>query len=67
MIAQTPPPEWATPKNLAAMEPAFSEASIRWHLFNARRNGLETHIRRVGRKVLVNVAGFRSWINSQTA
>ena len=58
-------PEWATPKKLAAIEDAFSESSIRWHVFNAKRNGLDPHIRRIGRKVLVNVAGFREWIENQ--
>ena len=58
-------PEWATPKKLAVAEDAFSEASIRWHVFNAKRNGLEAHIRRIGRKVLINVAGFRQWIAAQ--
>ena len=58
-------PEWATPKKLSVAEDAFSEASIRWHVFNAKRNGLEPHIRRIGRKVLINVAGFRQWIAAQ--
>ena len=58
-------PEWATPKKLAVAEDAFSEASIRWHVFSAKRNGLEPHIRRIGRKVLINVAGFRQWIANQ--
>lgn len=58
-------PEWASPKKLSIEEDAFSEASIRWHIFNAKRNGLEPHIRRIGRKVLVNIAGFRAWIENQ--
>lgn len=59
-------PEWASPKALAHQMPgAFSESSIRWHIFNAKRNGLEPHIRRIGRKVLINVAGFQSWIENQ--
>jgi len=37
-------PEWATPKKLSVAEDAFSEASIRWHVFNAKRNGLEPHL-----------------------
>lgn len=55
-------PEWTTTKKLSTIEDAFSESAIRWHVFNARRNGLEPHIRRIGRKVLINVAGFREWI-----
>ena len=58
-------PEWATPKKLAIAEDAFTEPAIRWLIFNAKRNGLEPHIRRIGRKVLINVAGFRQWIANQ--
>lgn len=58
-------PEWATPKKLSVVEDSFTESSIRWHVFNAKRNGLEPHIRRIGRKVLINVAGFRQWIANQ--
>jgi len=64
-MLQNTTPEWATPKRLSATEDAFSESSIRWHVFNAKRNGLEPHIRRIGRKVLINVAGFRQWIANQ--
>ena len=66
MFEQATKQEWATPKALAQqMRDAFSEASIRWHIFNAKRNGLEPHIRRIGRKVLIDVAGFRAWIENQ--
>ena len=58
-------PLWATPKKLAVVEDSFTESSIRWHVFNAKGNGLEPHIRRIGRKVLINVAGFRQWIAAQ--
>lgn len=58
--------QWATPKALAQiLRDAFTEPSIRWLIFNAKRNGLEPHIRRIGRKVLINVAGFQSWIENQ--
>lgn len=58
--------QWATAKALAhQMRDAFTESSIRWHIFNAKQNGLEPHIRRIGRKVLINVAGFRQWIADQ--
>ena len=59
------PSKWATPKKLAVVEDSFTESSIRRHIFNAKQNGLEPHIRRIGRKVLINVAGFRQWIAAQ--
>ena len=67
MIEPSTPPQWATAKQLPAIQPAFSESAIRWHIFNARHNGLQPHIRRVGRKVLINVNGFSEWIATQSA
>jgi hypothetical protein len=59
-------PQWATPKALAARNcDAYSEAGIRWLIFNSKRNGLDPHIRRIGRKVPVSVPGFQAWIESQ--
>ena len=67
MSESTKSPQWATAKQLPAIQPAFSESAIRWHIFNARQNGLQRHIRRVGRKVLINVSGFSEWIATQGA
>ena len=67
---------WLTIKLLAQSEPAFSEAAIRNHIFNAasrksskgtiKGNGLAPHIRRVGSKVLINHGGWLSWIDGGT-
>ena len=66
MFEQPAVSQWATAKVLAhQMRDAFTEPSIRWHIFNAKQNGLHPHIRRIGRKVLINVAGFRQWIANQ--
>ncbi len=64
---------WLTIKLLAKVEPAFTEAAIRNHIFNANDrqsskgiipgNGLTPHIRRIGSKVLINHGGFLSWID----
>lgn len=63
---------WLTIKLLAQAEPAFTEAAIRNHVFNANDrqssrgtisgNGLAPYIRRIGSKVLINHGGFLSWI-----
>jgi len=63
---------WLTVKLLAQVEPSFSEAAIRNQVFKAESrkssqgiipgNGLEKHIRRVGKKVLINHGGYLSWI-----
>lgn len=66
---------WLTVKLLSQVMPAFTPAAIRSLVFNAhdrktskgiiKGNGLAPHIRRVGAKVLINHAGFLSWIDSQ--
>lgn len=64
---------WVTTKLLAAAQPAFTEASLRNLIFKAssrktsrggiKGNGLSPHIRRVGKKVLINYEGFMTWID----
>ena len=67
-------PNWLTVKLLSESEPAFTPAAIRNLVFNApdrrtskgiiKGNGLAPHIRRIGAKVLINHAGFLSWIDA---
>ena len=45
--------------------PAFTENSLRWIIFNSKLNGATSFIRKVGRKVLLDEAGFVGWIDSQ--
>jgi hypothetical protein len=44
---------------------AFSEASIRWLIFNEKINGFSKCLCRVGRKILIDLDNFESWINEQ--
>jgi hypothetical protein len=55
---------YATVAQFAEANPAFSEASLRWHIFEAPRNGLQAAaaIVRVGRRVLIDVDRFERWI-----
>ncbi|MBK9586519.1 MAG: hypothetical protein KA176_01270 [Alphaproteobacteria bacterium] len=57
--------DYLTVKQVAQKHPAFSEASIRFHIFHEKTNGLARAIRRVGRKILINEAQFLEWIESQ--
>lgn len=41
----------------------FSEASLRWMVFNAHNNGLEFAIVRIGRRVLIDVERFNEWLS----
>lgn len=66
---------WLTVKLLSQAMPAFTQSAIRNLIFNSddrkssngtiKGNGLAPHIRRVGAKVLINHAGFLSWIDAQ--
>jgi hypothetical protein len=44
---------------------AFTESSIRWLIFNEKTNGFSRCIRRIGRKVLVDLDSFEQWIEKQ--
>ncbi len=58
-------PNYLTVVQLAEKFPAFSESSIRYHIFNSKQNNLEKAIRRVGRKILISEAEFINWIEEQ--
>ncbi len=51
--------------NAGSSTPSFTESSMRWLLRNARSNGLEQHVRRLGKKLLINEAGFLRWMDSR--
>lgn len=44
---------------------AFTESSIRWLVFNENTNGFSKCVRRIGRKVLIDLDQFESWIDQQ--
>jgi len=54
-----------TVRQLASMNPAFSESSLRWLLFNAEKNGLECAVFKVGSRVLIDVLGFERWLEEK--
>ena len=56
--------EYLTVKQMAQRFPAFSEASLRFHIFHEKTNGLANAIRRVGRKILINESLFLEWVDS---
>ena len=45
----------------------FTEAQLRWWIFNEKINGLADHgaVVRIGRRVYVDVNAFDKWIDSQ--
>lgn len=44
---------------------AFSEASIRWLVFNGNTTGFSCCVCRIGRKVLIDLDAFEAWIAKQ--
>ena len=54
-----------TVKQFSASSPAFSEASIRWMIFCAERNGLDRALVKVGRRILIDVPEFERWLEEQ--
>ncbi len=54
--------KYLTVKQMADRHPAFSESSLRYHIFNEHTNGFSKVIIRVGRKVLLNEEAFLGWI-----
>jgi hypothetical protein len=51
-------------RQLAAEVPAFSQASIRWAIFNAHQNGLAPALVRLGKRVLIDRDAFERWVYS---
>lgn len=53
-----------SPTQLAAEGPLTID-QIRWLIFNAKGNGLESAICRIGRRVYIDVDGFDAWLRAQ--
>lgn len=56
-----------TLRQFAETNPAFSESSLRWQIFNANTNGLTKSgaILRNGRRILIDPEKFHAWIDSR--
>ena len=54
-----------TVRQLASMNPAFSEASLRWLIFNAEKNGLDCALVKPGRRVLIDIHEFERWLEER--
>lgn len=45
----------------------FSEAQLRWWIFNAQSNGLKPAVVRIGRRVYLDVDAFDRWLDAQNS
>lgn len=43
------------------------QGGLRYLIFNAKSNGFDKVVRRVGRRVLIDEKSFFAWVNSQAA
>lgn len=46
---------------------AFTESAIRWLIFNENKNGFKRCVRRIGKKVLIDLEQFELWIDEQAS
>lgn len=51
--------------NQLAAEGPLTIDQIRWLIFNAKTNGLESAICRIGRRVYIDTDGFDVWLTIQ--
>ena len=54
-----------TVKQFCQENPAFSEGSMRWLLFNRESSGLDQAVVKVGSRVLIDVDKFYLWLTKQ--
>ena len=54
-----------TVRQFCQQHTAFSVGGIRWLLFHRNQNGLERAVRKVGRRVLIDIDQFFLWIEGQ--
>ena len=55
--------KWATVREVTEMFP-ISLGHMRYLLMNSKANGLEICVRRIGRKILINIDQFDAWIDA---
>ena len=55
-------PQFYTVPQFCEKYPAFTEASLRWLLFNRESNGLAAAVVQLGRRVLIDEAAFIAWL-----
>ena len=52
-----------TVRQFSEKHPAFTQGSLRNLIFNAKQNGFDACLVRVGRKILIDEAAFFTWLN----
>ena len=52
-------------KQIPKLHPAFTMPSLRWIIFNEKYNGASIFIRRVGKKIVIDLEAFENWVNEK--
>jgi hypothetical protein len=52
-------------RQLAKENPSFTEAQLRWLVFNAGENGLGDVLVKIGRRVYFEMDAFGTWLESR--
>jgi hypothetical protein len=65
----TPLDDWRTVATLAKeineKGPLLSTHALRHYIRDAASNGLQPHIRRLGKKIVLSRSGFAQWLDSR--
>jgi hypothetical protein len=52
-------------KKMPELYPGFTQSSIRWLIFNENHNGFKRCVKRIGKKILIDLEQFELWVDSQ--
>jgi len=63
VIKKTKAKRYARVKEIPTLYPSFTASSMRWLIFNEETNNFSKCIKRVGRKVLIDLDNFEKWID----
>jgi hypothetical protein len=55
-------PSFLTVRQMAERNPAFTEPSLRWLIFNRKHNGFDAAFRKIGKRMLIDVPVFNARI-----
>lgn len=57
---------FATVLQIPEIYPSFTQPAIRWLLFKQKTNGFSVCVRKLGRKILIDLDSFEAWIDSHS-
>ena len=52
-------------KQITEIHPAFTLPGLRWIIFNEKFNGASVFIKRIGKKIVIDLEAFENWVNEK--